>query len=57
MTLGDPRGVGPEVVRAALRDPRLGQEADFVIVGPEAGSLSAGEFPKRLTVSRTTIPV
>lgn len=32
VTLGDPRGIGPEVAAAAAR--RLGEEADLVFVGP-----------------------
>ena len=34
VTLGDPRGIGPEVVRAVLRDPELVAEAELVPVGP-----------------------
>jgi 4-hydroxythreonine-4-phosphate dehydrogenase len=34
VTLGDPRGIGPEVVAAALRDPRVRAAARFVTVGP-----------------------
>lgn len=36
VTLGDPRGIGPEVVAAAMRDPRVREAADLVIVGPSA---------------------
>ena len=36
VTLGDPRGIGPEVVAAAMRDPRVRAAADLVIVGPSA---------------------
>jgi 4-hydroxythreonine-4-phosphate dehydrogenase len=36
VTLGDPRGIGPEVVSAAMRDPRVREAADLVIVGPSA---------------------
>jgi 4-hydroxythreonine-4-phosphate dehydrogenase len=39
VTLGDPRGIGPEVTRAALADPQLTGAADFVVLGPEPGSL------------------
>jgi 4-hydroxythreonine-4-phosphate dehydrogenase len=35
ITLGDPRGIGPEVVADALRDDEIAASADFVIVGPE----------------------
>jgi 4-hydroxythreonine-4-phosphate dehydrogenase len=33
ITLGDPRGIGPEVVAKVMRDPPEG--ADYVVVGPE----------------------
>src|SRR5687768_14217489 len=35
VTLGDPRGIGPEVVRAALADADLARECELVTVGPE----------------------
>lgn len=35
VTLGDPRGIGPEVVRAALADSGLRDAAHFIILGPE----------------------
>lgn len=34
VTLGDPRGIGPEIVDAARRDARVRAAADLVIVGP-----------------------
>lgn len=39
MTLGDPRGIGPEVTRVALADPSTAGSADFLLVGPEPDSL------------------
>lgn len=33
ITLGDPAGIGPEVVRAALRSDRLPRDAEFRIIG------------------------
>ena len=33
ITLGDPRGIGPEVVEKTLADPPA--EADYVVIGPE----------------------
>jgi 4-hydroxythreonine-4-phosphate dehydrogenase len=36
VTLGDPRGIGPEVSEAALADPRVAGAASFVRVGPES---------------------
>jgi 4-hydroxythreonine-4-phosphate dehydrogenase len=35
VTLGDPRGIGPEVVEACLRDPGLAERAAFTLYGPE----------------------
>jgi 4-hydroxythreonine-4-phosphate dehydrogenase len=34
VTLGDPRGIGPEIVAKALRDARVTSAADLVLVGP-----------------------
>lgn len=34
VTLGDPRGIGPEVTRKALLDPAVAAAADWRIVGP-----------------------
>ena len=34
ITLGDPRGIGPEVTSGALSDPSVRDLADFVVVGP-----------------------
>jgi len=34
ITLGDPRGIGPEIVAAALADPRVRDACDPVVVGP-----------------------
>lgn len=35
ITLGDPRGIGPEIVGKALRQPDLAGAAEFLVVGPE----------------------
>ena len=35
VTLGDPRGIGPEVVAKALADPQVRDAADFVVFGPD----------------------
>ena len=35
ITMGDPRGIGPEVVAAALAHPEIAGAAEFVRVGPE----------------------
>ena len=53
VTMGDPRGIGPEVTEAALADPEVAALAQFVRVGPlelmrstddaPVGSWTAGE--------------
>lgn len=37
ITLGDPAGIGPEVVAKALRDPRLPKGFRFVVLGKKSG--------------------
>ena len=44
ITLGDPRGIGPEIVRAALGDDAIARLAEFTIVGPDE---EAGADPAR----------
>lgn len=39
VTLGDPRGIGPEIVQAALRDDALRDECELVLVGPHGTGL------------------
>ena len=39
VTVGDPRGIGPEIIRAALEDPALRDVCDMVIVGPAGADL------------------
>ncbi len=34
ITVGDPRGIGPEIITKALADSRVGGRSDLVIVGP-----------------------
>jgi len=43
MTVGDPRGIGPEIVAKALADSRVGERCDIVVVGPEGAGVSVGE--------------
>jgi 4-hydroxythreonine-4-phosphate dehydrogenase len=43
VTLGDPRGIGPEVVAKALRDKRASAAASFVIVGPTGAGMEVAE--------------
>src|SRR5919205_1113656 len=48
MTVGDPRGIGPEIVTKALAEPRVGERCDIVVVGPTNSSsrvdISIGEW-------------
>ena len=43
VTLGDPRGIGPEIVAKMLRDGRAGKEADLVVVGPRGVEVEPAE--------------
>ncbi|HST07079.1 MAG TPA: 4-hydroxythreonine-4-phosphate dehydrogenase PdxA [Gemmatimonadaceae bacterium] len=43
MTVGDPRGIGPEIVTKALADPTVGERCDIVVVGPTGAGLDVGE--------------
>jgi len=48
LTLGDPAGIGPEIVRKTLRDPRLPRDFRFEVVGAEKGK---GIRPGRCTAA------
>ena len=37
ITLGDPAGIGPEVVAKTLRDPRLPKGFRFEVLGKKSG--------------------
>jgi 4-hydroxythreonine-4-phosphate dehydrogenase len=43
MTVGDPRGIGPEIVSKALADPRVGERCDVVVIGAEGAGVSVDE--------------
>ncbi|HEY3134222.1 MAG TPA: 4-hydroxythreonine-4-phosphate dehydrogenase PdxA [Gemmatimonadaceae bacterium] len=43
MTVGDPRGIGPEIVTKALADPRVGERCDIVVVGPQGCGVAVAE--------------
>jgi 4-hydroxythreonine-4-phosphate dehydrogenase len=43
MTVGDPRGIGPEIVAKALADPRVSERCDVVVVGPEGTAVAVAE--------------
>jgi 4-hydroxythreonine-4-phosphate dehydrogenase len=43
MTVGDPRGIGPEIVAKALADPRVCERCDIVVVGPDGSGVAVAE--------------
>jgi 4-hydroxythreonine-4-phosphate dehydrogenase len=43
MTVGDPRGIGPEVVAKALADPRVSERCDVVVIGPDGAGVDVTE--------------
>ena len=43
VTLGDPRGIGPEVAERAAADPRVRDAVDLVFVGPRGTSVDVQE--------------
>ena len=43
ITLGDPRGIGPEIVAKALRDPRVVAACNITVVGPSGAGVQVPE--------------
>lgn len=43
VSVGDPRGIGPEIILKALADPRVGGRSDLVIIGPSGCGLDVDE--------------
>lgn len=43
MTVGDPRGIGPEIVAKALADPRVGGRFDIRVVGARDAGVDVSE--------------
>ncbi len=43
MTVGDPRGIGPEIVAKALADSRVGERCDVVVIGPDGAGVRPAE--------------
>ncbi len=44
ITMGDPCGIGPEVILKALESGRLGDEADFVVIGSHRVLTTVAEY-------------
>jgi 4-hydroxythreonine-4-phosphate dehydrogenase len=49
MTVGDPRGIGPEIISKALADPRVVERCDVVVVGAEGAGVAVDESVGRWT--------
>jgi 4-hydroxythreonine-4-phosphate dehydrogenase len=47
VTLGDPRGIGPEIVAKALADPAVRAAADYLLVGPTGTGVEVAELVGR----------
>ena len=47
ITVGDPRGIGPEIVTAALADPRVQSAAECVVVGSASAARDAADAGRR----------
>src|SRR5438105_358023 len=45
ITLGDPAGVGPEIVRAALASGRLPRDIDYKVIGKVGAAVAAAPSP------------
>src|ERR1700674_2045083 len=43
MTVGDPRGIGPEIVAKALADQRVGERCDVVVIGAAGAGVEVAE--------------
>jgi 4-hydroxythreonine-4-phosphate dehydrogenase len=43
VTIGDPRGIGPEIIAKMLRDGRAPREAELVVVGPRGAGVDPQE--------------
>jgi 4-hydroxythreonine-4-phosphate dehydrogenase len=43
MTVGDPRGIGPEIVAKALADSRVSERSDVLVIGPEGTGVPVAE--------------
>ena len=43
MTVGDPRGIGPEIVAKALADQQVSERCDIVVVGPSGTAATVDE--------------
>ena len=50
VSVGDPRGIGPEIIRAALDDAGLRDECEMIVVGPRGAGVPVdivtGEWPQ-----------
>ena len=56
LTLGDPRGIGPEIVAAVLADPEVRGRASLVVVGPTGAGLVPDESIGSWDASASSAP-
>ncbi|HEX4155143.1 MAG TPA: 4-hydroxythreonine-4-phosphate dehydrogenase PdxA [Acidobacteriaceae bacterium] len=54
LTMGDPAGVGPEIVLKALDDPQINSSAEFVLLGDRAG-MDAAEHSTGLRLANLPV--
>jgi 4-hydroxythreonine-4-phosphate dehydrogenase len=54
VTVGDPRGIGPEIIRAALDDPALRDACEMVVVGPTGADVRIDVGTGEWTAGDTT---
>ena len=45
ITLGDPAGIGPEIVRAALESGRLANDIDYKVIGQVGAGVAGTPSP------------
>ena len=55
ITLGDPRGIGPEIVAKALGDPAIANSASYLIVGPDGCDIAVDESVGRWTPAHDSL--
>ena len=53
VTVGDPRGIGPEIIRAALSDSALRSICEMIVVGPEGADVPVDVVTGRWSAAGT----
>ncbi len=55
ITTGDPAGIGPEIIRAALASGQLPPEADYEVIGPSEGFSLGQPTPRSTEAARAAL--